>query len=167
MGNIVHHSKSLRLFLTQHNKNAKLESCPSFVTESSEFDSMFHFVHNDEKWIYMTKGTDLYYSLPGQELPETLNRRNGFITKMMFLAAVAWQRSDFHHREQLMGRSGFGHFYILKDVERSARVEKNIWWKPTANSSHKIRCCGSDQWWYYFFHQEQMKCSLIEFANHH
>ncbi|CAN0353885.1 unnamed protein product, partial [Discosporangium mesarthrocarpum] len=56
-------------------------------------DDMYDWVHVDENWSYVMKDGRGIYLHPGEDAPKTLRAQNKrFITKVMFLAAVARSR---------------------------------------------------------------------------
>ncbi|XP_074314010.1 uncharacterized protein LOC141649215 [Silene latifolia] len=46
-------------------------------------------IHIDEKWFYLTTTTDTYYIVPGEEEPYRSCQSKRYITKVMFMCAVA------------------------------------------------------------------------------
>ena len=62
-----------------------VDSRPTFV-------DMYDYVHIDKKWFYMTKVSEKYYLHPEEEERLRTCKSKRFITKIMFLAAVARPR---------------------------------------------------------------------------
>ena len=62
------------------------------VTSTMELNDMSNYVHLDEKWFYMTRETRKYYIVPGEKEPVRQCKSKTFITKVMFLSAVARPR---------------------------------------------------------------------------
>ncbi|KAK9756114.1 hypothetical protein RND81_01G074300 [Saponaria officinalis] len=54
-----------------------------------KFKNMSPYVHVDEKWFYMTKATQRYYFVNGEDIPYRSCKSKRFIVKIMFLAVVA------------------------------------------------------------------------------
>jgi hypothetical protein len=67
---------------------------------------MYDYVHIDEKWFYLTKTKQNYYQLSEEEpiLRQVQSKR--FITKVMFIAAVARQRWDPNRKLMFDGKLG-------------------------------------------------------------
>ena len=74
----------------------------------------------DEKWFYITKDKNTYYLLPNEEPPERSAKSKRFITKVMFLAAVAQPCFNDAGDCVFNGRIGIRPF-----VEEAKRNSKN------------------------------------------
>lgn len=92
------------------NKNA-LPHQPKFV-------DMYNVVHIDEKWFYMTKKTQTYYLLPSEEDPLRTCQSKNYISKVMFLAAMARPRYDGEGNETFSGKIGIFPFVTLQKAQR-------------------------------------------------
>ncbi|KAF0682707.1 hypothetical protein As57867_025112, partial [Aphanomyces stellatus] len=86
------HSSAIRPVLTEANKYARMKFAMSFVNANMQFDEMLEHVHLDEKWFYLTKVTRTFYLVPGEAEPQRKCKSKRFITKVMFLSAVARPR---------------------------------------------------------------------------
>jgi hypothetical protein len=86
------HSNAIKPVLTDANKYRRLQFALSFVQPTLEFNEMLDVVHLDEKWFYLTKTSRRYYLVPGEAEPNRRCKSKRFITKVMFLAAVARPR---------------------------------------------------------------------------
>jgi hypothetical protein len=119
-------SSYLRPQLTEANKLARLEHAMSFVRPQSNgtniFANMHDYVHVDEKWFYLTKVKRRYYVYEDEEVAERTVKNKRFITKVMFLAAVARPRHDYHARRTFDGKIGVWPF-VQKSVAK--RTSKN------------------------------------------
>lgn len=110
-GDIRAHTNAIKPFLTDENKKVRLTFCLEKLKQASlstnpEFDEMFNVVHIDEKWFYQTKESERYYLLPEEsDLIRTCKSKR-FITKVMFLAAVARPRFDDDNNTQFDGKIG-------------------------------------------------------------
>lgn len=98
-GVIRAHTNSLKPYLSDENMRACLQFCLSMLEPSSLhtqpiFKNMYNSVHIDEKWFFMTKEAERYYLLPEEHEPLRTCKSKRFITKVMFLAAVARPRYD-------------------------------------------------------------------------
>ncbi|KAJ0493572.1 hypothetical protein HanRHA438_Chr12g0556251 [Helianthus annuus] len=103
---------------------------PSLFTPS--FYDMFNVVHIDEKWFYLSKPSKRYYLLPGEDEPLRTCKSKKFITKVMFLAAVARPRFDTSGNERFSGKIGIFPFTKLEPAKRSSknRVAGTLETKP-------------------------------------
>ncbi|KAF0685493.1 Aste57867_22629 [Aphanomyces stellatus] len=63
-----------------------------FMPEPMVMNDMLNYVHLDEKWFYLSKATRTFYLVPGEREPERKCKSKRFITKVMFLSAVARPR---------------------------------------------------------------------------
>ena len=90
------------------NKKVRLTFCLEKLKQASlstnpEFNEMFDVVHIDEKWFYQTKESERYYLLPEESDPIRTCKSKRFITKVMFLEAVARPRFDDDNNTQFDG----------------------------------------------------------------
>ena len=120
-GMLQRHSSSLKPHLTNKNRKERVEYCRSFVNEQGVFDPMMNCVHIDEKWFFMTRDAQNYYLLPGEERPNRKTKSKRFITKVMFLAAVAIPRIDPHTKCLFDGKLGIWPFTIKEAAKRNSK----------------------------------------------
>ncbi|KAF0705951.1 hypothetical protein AaE_014312, partial [Aphanomyces astaci] len=119
-------SSYVKPYLTEANQRTRLEFAMSFLKPSRDgtilFVDMHNYVHVDEKWFYLTKVKRRYYVYDDEELALRAVRSKAFITKVMFLAAVARPQYDPHTKQVFSGKVGVWPF-----VQRSpaARTSKN------------------------------------------
>ncbi|KAF0702046.1 hypothetical protein AaE_016160 [Aphanomyces astaci] len=73
-------SNYVKPYLTPANIEARLSHC---------FSNMLDFVHVDEKWFYLTKVKRRYYVYDDEEVATRSVKSKHYITKVVFLAAVA------------------------------------------------------------------------------
>ncbi|RLN32779.1 hypothetical protein BBJ28_00021491 [Nothophytophthora sp. Chile5] len=89
-GHLRRRSGRIKPVLTENQKLNRVRHALSFVSkETYEFDPMFDVVHIDEKWFNEDVDGRTYLLLPDEEVPQRHRRSKRFITKTMFLAAVA------------------------------------------------------------------------------
>ncbi|KAF7136472.1 hypothetical protein RHSIM_Rhsim08G0101000 [Rhododendron simsii] len=93
-GDIRPHTSAVKPYLKEEGKRSRLQFCVSMVEPSSlqsqpMFKRMYNYVHIDEKWFFLSKGAERYYLLPAEKEPHRTCKSKKFITKVMFLAAVA------------------------------------------------------------------------------
>ncbi len=123
-GKIVRHSNALKPFLTEKNQEERFNFCRSFVGEDGVFDRMMNYIHIDEKWFYMTKVKENYYLLPSEEAPQRTTKSKRFITKVMFLAAVARPRFDHVKNELFDGKIGIWPFVYQEPAKRNSKYRE-------------------------------------------
>ncbi|GJR57485.1 hypothetical protein Tco_1499647 [Tanacetum coccineum] len=75
----------------------------------------------DEKWFYMSRPSKRYYLVPGEEEPFRTCKSKKFITKVMFLAAVARPRFDTSGNEIFSGKIGIFPLTTLEPAKRSSK----------------------------------------------
>ncbi|KAL6564551.1 hypothetical protein OROMI_016001 [Orobanche minor] len=98
-GKIRRHSNPVKPLLKESNKRARVQFCLSMLDQSSipqnpVFEGMYNVIHIDEKWFYISRKTEKYYLLPEECDPERSCKSKNFLTKIMFLAAMARPRFD-------------------------------------------------------------------------
>ncbi|KAF0717211.1 Aste57867_2438 [Aphanomyces stellatus] len=120
-GLLVRHSSHLKPLLTDANKAARLKWAQKFVGPDLVFDDMMSYVHIDEKWFYMTRVKRTLYLLPGEEPPHRTTQSKRFITKVMFLSAVARPRWNYNKDEWFDGKIGTWHFTEVVPAQRNSR----------------------------------------------
>ncbi|ETV71867.1 hypothetical protein H257_13000 [Aphanomyces astaci] len=82
---------------------------------------MYDYVHVDEKWFHATPIRSRFYLLPGEEPPHRSTQSKRFITKVMFLSAVARPLWDNAKSEWFDGKIGTWHFTQHVRAARSSR----------------------------------------------
>ncbi|KAF0704028.1 hypothetical protein AaE_015142 [Aphanomyces astaci] len=82
---------------------------------------MNDFVHVDEKWFYLTKVKRKYYVYDDEEVAARTVKSKSFITKVMFLAAVARPRYDYHAKKMWDGKVGVWPFVQVAPALRSSK----------------------------------------------
>ncbi len=65
---------------------------------------MLNHVHVDEKWFYLTQIESRVITIPEEEIRKTSLKSKRFVTKVMFIAAVAHPRYDRTQKAELMAR---------------------------------------------------------------
>ena len=88
------HTSSLKPTLTEENKMSRMELALSFVDKNntSKFENMEGLIHVDEKWFYLTKDGQRFIIATDEEEPYRHVQHKSFLTKIMFLCAVARPR---------------------------------------------------------------------------
>ena len=126
------HTSSLKPTLTEENKMSRMELALSFVDKNnpSKFENMEDLIHVDEKWFYLTKDGQRFIIAADEEEPYRHVQHKSFLTKVMFLCAVARPRYDTNKNAWFDGKIG-------------------IWpigkWEPAKRKSKK-RAKGTPVW---------------------
>lgn len=126
-GMIRSHSNALKPFLTVENMAARVAFVLKHLQRETlhtnpTYDGMFSCVHIDEKWFYMTKTSQKYYLLPSELGPHRTCKSKRFITKVMFMSAIARPRYDETGTCIFDGKIGIFPFTV---IEPSKRASKN------------------------------------------
>ncbi|KAF0731176.1 hypothetical protein Ae201684P_011923 [Aphanomyces euteiches] len=118
-------SNYVKPMLTEDNKLERLKFAMSFPRPSSSgshfFDNMYSYVHVDEKWLYLTKVRRKFYVYDDEDVAVRSVKSKGFITKVMFLAAVAKPRYDYHERRMFDGKLGVWPFVESVPAKRTIK----------------------------------------------
>uniref|UniRef100_A0A8I6XGF2 DUF7769 domain-containing protein n=1 Tax=Hordeum vulgare subsp. vulgare TaxID=112509 RepID=A0A8I6XGF2_HORVV len=96
-GLLDRHSSSLKPYLKEANKKARLQFCLSMFDQQSlqnrpTFRDMRNIIHIDEKWFNTTQKTMKFYKLPSEQDPHRTVQNKNSIGKIMFLVAIARPR---------------------------------------------------------------------------
>ncbi|ETV90130.1 hypothetical protein H310_15039 [Aphanomyces invadans] len=78
-----------RPYLKDNQKEARVKFCQRFQTESGNINDMYHTVHVDEKWFFMTKILRRFLLWKNEDVIPRHLQSKSHITKVMFLCAVA------------------------------------------------------------------------------
>jgi hypothetical protein len=118
-------SSYVKPFLTPSNVQERLRFAMSFVRPlpngTFSFVSMDNFVHVDEKWFYLTKVKRRCYVYDDEEVAARTVKSKRFITKVMFLAAVARPRFDPHTKRVFDGKVGIWPFVETVAAKRTSK----------------------------------------------
>ncbi|KAH7847471.1 hypothetical protein Vadar_026428 [Vaccinium darrowii] len=125
-GHIRPHTNALKPYLSNDLKRARLQFCLSMLEPSNlytqpTFKNMYNYVHIDEKWFFMTKETERYYLLLEEHEPLRTCKRKQFITKIMFLAAIARPRYDPSRNQEFLGKIGIFPFTFTEPAKRRSK----------------------------------------------
>ena len=115
-------SSTVKPLLTPQNEMARLQfSLDEVSVESRTFYKTPQKVHIDEKWFYLSKVKNTYYLLNDEEPPERSCKSKRFITKVMFMAAVAQPQRDEDGNCLFDGLLGIWPFVKTEVAKRSSR----------------------------------------------
>ncbi len=82
---------------------------------------MKNIVQIDEKWFYLTREKQNFYPTPEENLPDRYVKIKRFISKIMFLCAVARPRHDRHANSFFDGKIGIWPFARQVAAKQSSR----------------------------------------------
>ena len=114
-------SSSLKPLLTPENMVARNHFCRSFIGANGLYNDMYQYIHIDEKWFYITRVNQRYYLLPDEEPPDRSCKSKRFITKVMFMAAVARPRFDHQKKQYFDGKIGIWPFVFKEPAKRNSK----------------------------------------------
>ena len=102
------HTSSLKPTLTEENKMSRMELALSFIykNNTSKFENMEDLIHIDKKWFYLKKDGQRFIIVVDKEEPYRHVQHKSFLTKIMFLCAVARLRYDTNKNAWFDGKIG-------------------------------------------------------------
>ena len=102
------HTSLLEPTLTEENKMSRMELALSFIDKNntSKFEDMKDLIHIDEKWFYLTKDGQCFIIAADKEEPYRHVQHKFFLTKIMFLCAVARPRYNTNKNAWFDGKIG-------------------------------------------------------------
>ncbi|XP_045831165.1 uncharacterized protein LOC123922494 [Trifolium pratense] len=124
-GILRRHSSPLKPYLKDDNKISRLRFCLSMLDENTilhdpQFKSMYNVIHIDEKWFNMTQKNKKYYLLANEDDPYRTCKNKNYITKVMFLVAMARPRFDDDNNETFSGKIGMWPLVVEEPAIRSS-----------------------------------------------
>ena len=98
-GKIRRHTSSIKPYLTDENKKARLQWCvdmlePESLHDAPRFKTLFDHVFIDEKWFFLTRKSERYYLLSDEDDPHRTCKSKNNIPKLMFLCATSRPRFE-------------------------------------------------------------------------
>lgn len=125
-GAIIRHSSSIKPFLTEENKVNRVKFALDHIIYNErrhkyEFKSLNNYVHVDEKWFRIMKDHQSFYLAPDENTPHRTAKSKNFITKIMFLCAVARPRYNPTTRLYFDGKIGIWPFVRMEAAQRSSK----------------------------------------------
>ena len=139
------HTSSLKPTLTEENKVSRMELALSFINrnDTSKFEHMEDLIHVDKKWFYLTKnGQCFIIAADKAELYRHVQHKS-FLTKIMFLCAVASPRYDTNKNAWFDGKIGIWPIGKWEPVKQSLKKHAKgtpVW---------KNQCITQDLYWEY------------------
>ena len=126
------HMSSLKPTLMEENKMSRMELALSFIDENntSKFENMEDLIHIDEKWFYLTKDGQRFIIAADEEEPYRHVQHKSFLTKIMFLCAVARPRYNTNKNAWFDGKIGIwpiGKWELAKQSSKNLAKEPPVW----------------------------------------
>ena len=117
------HTSSLKPTLTEENKMSRMELALSFIDKNntSKFENMEDLIHIDEKWFYLMKDGQRFIIAVDKEEPYRHVQHKSFLTKIMFLCAMARPRYDTRKNAWFDGKIGIWSIGKWEPVKRSSK----------------------------------------------
>jgi hypothetical protein len=119
------HSSTTKPVLTDENKADRVEFCMAHIGLLNHWymfhDMLLDAVHIDEKWFYVFQPTVKRCMAPDEEEPHGAAKSKHFITKVMFLHAVARPRWDTRAKRYFDGKLGIWPFVENVLAQRASR----------------------------------------------
>ena len=117
------HTSLLKPTLTEENKMSRMELALSFVDKNntSKFENMEDLIHINEKWFYLTKDGQHFIIAADEEEPYRHVQHKSFLTKIMFLCAVARPRYDTNKNAWFDGKIGIWPIGKWEPAKRSSK----------------------------------------------
>lgn len=117
-GSVVKVRSYLKPLLTKSNCLERIRFSLAHIQSNIRtlpFQDMHNVVHIDEKWFNLTRIKNTYYMAPDEPRPKRKTKSKRFITKVMFLAAVA--RPRYSHSSKTFFDGKIGIWPFVHDVE--------------------------------------------------
>ncbi|XP_057793153.1 uncharacterized protein LOC131009762 [Salvia miltiorrhiza] len=121
------HTNAIKPQLSEANKLSRLKFSLSHLKFDNQarnaitFEDMRNTIHIDEKWFYLTKTSDRYYLLPSEDEPYRSCQSKRFITKVMFMCAVARPQFDSDGVCTFDGKIGIFPFIMKEPAKRNSK----------------------------------------------
>eukprot|EP00270_Netrium_digitus_P006077 TRINITY_DN18283_c0_g1_i1.p1 TRINITY_DN18283_c0_g1~~TRINITY_DN18283_c0_g1_i1.p1 ORF type:complete len:191 (+),score=1.22 TRINITY_DN18283_c0_g1_i1:591-1163(+) len=119
-------TNAMKPLLTEANKKARLHYAismvdPTTLDSGAPFLGNFDRVHIDEKWFYMSEESGRFYLVPREEKPYRTGKSKHFITKVLFLVAVAQPRFDPARNQWWSGKIDIFPLTFQEPVKRNSK----------------------------------------------
>ena len=126
------HTSSLKPTLTDENKMLRMELALSFIDNNnrSKFENMEDLIHINEKWFYLTKDGQHFIMAADEAEPYRHVQHKSFLTKIMFLCAVARPRYDMNKNAWFDGKIGIwpiGKWELVKQSSKKHAKGTSVW----------------------------------------
>ena len=120
-GDLRRKNSSISPYLTPTNRLHRIDFVLNHIDKNGMMNDFNSFVHVDEKWFYLTEENQRYYLLPDEEVPYRTCKSKKFITKVMFLAAVARPHYCTNSNQWFNGLLGVWPFITREPALRNSK----------------------------------------------
>ena len=126
------HTSSLKPTLTDENKVSRTEMALSVIDKNntSKFKNMEDLIHIDEKWFYLMKDGQCFIIAADKAEPYRHVQHKSFLTKIMFLCAVARPRYDMNKNawfDRKIGIWPIGKWELVKQSSKKRAKGMPVW----------------------------------------
>ena len=130
------HTNAIKSHLTIENMMHRVKFCLRHLHLDQslnviKFKSMQHIVHIDEKWFYLTKESERYYIVEGEEVVHRTCKSKRFITKVMFMCVVARPLYDVEVQVVFDGKIRIIHSLIKFQQSAKAKLDQEGPWRQS------------------------------------
>ena len=117
------HMSSLKPTLTEENKMSRMDLALSYVDKNNtnKFKNTEDLIHINEKWFYLMKDGQCFIIAADEEEPYRHVQHKSFLTKIMFLCAVARPRYDTRRNAWFDGKIGIWPIGKWEPAKRSSK----------------------------------------------
>ena len=121
-GKIRRISNHIKPLLTSKNKIERTRFALSFVDSNTlRFNSLYDYVHIDEKWFYICTESSTFYIAKDEKEPHFQAKSKRYLPKVMFLCAVARPRFDSSGQCVFDGKLGIWPFVSTVEAKRASK----------------------------------------------
>jgi hypothetical protein len=144
-GYLRRHSSSIKPYLTDANKKARLQFCIDMIEtgllDDPRFKALFDFVFIDEKWFFLSQKSEKFYLLPKEDDPHRTCKNKNYIPRLMFLCVCA--RPRFRDGECIFdGKIGcfplVTYEPAIRGCSRTGRVRGDLVMKPIFSITREV-----------------------------
>ena len=126
------HTSSLKPTLTEENKMSRMELALLFIDKNntSKFENIEDLIHIDKKWFYLMKDGQHFIIAADKDEPYRHAQHKWFLTKIMFLCAVARPRYDTNKNAWFDGKIGIwpiGKWELAKWSSKKHAKGTTVW----------------------------------------
>ncbi|XP_021861639.2 uncharacterized protein [Spinacia oleracea] len=120
------HTNSIKPSVTAAHKTQRIQwilskIIPRTVHSGPKFSSLYNVIHIDEKWFYMSRKTQRYYLLAGEEEPYRATQNSNYLVKVMFLCGIARPIIGYNGEVLFDGKLGIFPFTEEVPAKRSSK----------------------------------------------
>ncbi|KAL8534308.1 hypothetical protein ACS0TY_010356 [Phlomoides rotata] len=120
------HTNAIKHELTTKNKLQRIKFSLNVLsldmaTNKIIFSGMYHVVHTDKKWFYMSKACEILHGSRGRRTTQVMQAKKKIIPKIMFKGAVAMPQQATDGQQTFDGKLGIFPFTIKELAKRNSK----------------------------------------------